>query len=145
MSNKSSRILYGILAFAPLAIGIFWFFFSFIGMFGMMSMTMAAPRSGHGIMAGFMGFQFLLMLLGFLAFALGTVLFVRHALTNPTLEQEIRIVWVVMFFVFAGMAPIVYYFMYFFSDVKIPDIAANTSSSNRQDPPQQLPPGSQII
>lgn len=105
------------LAFGPLLLLIL----SFVAFWGAMLSTMTfageQPEFGTGIVFGFIGFNMLAMLLGFLGLLMSILMYSIHILRNKRVPEDHRLVWIVGVFVTGSLGQIVYFVLYILKDV----------------------------
>lgn len=82
------------------------------------------------LLGDFIGIFVISMAIGLISFVL-TIYYIIHAIKNDKLESNMKILWVVLLFLFSGIIKIIYYFA-----IVLPD--------NYDEPPQSKELSSQV-
>jgi hypothetical protein len=116
MSATFRKLLYGFLAFGPLALLLLSCVLFWGAMLGTMTLATDRPDVGTGMVFGFIGFNMLAMLLGFLGLLMGILLYSLHILRNRRVPDDHRLLWIIGVFVTGSLAQILYFVLYILKD-----------------------------
>lgn len=109
---RNNKVIYGLLAFAPILLFLIGFALPFLGMFAMLTVSGGHGEAGYSLIWLMLGLQMIVTFVSLVLHLLSMVMYLLHIMRNGSVPAEHRIYWILGVVLLAGVGHIVYYMLY---------------------------------